>query len=90
MVYLPVSLVINNVKMAQDRIEDHKRCRCLVGTVMAGSIAINPFSYRPTKSLLEAFRFGFLHNAESFAGHSLGEGIVNDKLEATSHARSVL
>ena len=44
MLYLPVSLInSNNVKMAQDRIEEHARCRWLVETVVAGSIAINPF-----------------------------------------------
>ena len=33
----------NNVRTAQDRIEDRAHCRWLMGTVMAGSIAINLF-----------------------------------------------
>ena len=37
-------VVINsNAEMAQDRIDDHARCKCLMGTVLAGFIAINPF-----------------------------------------------
>ena len=43
MLYLPLPLVIVNVKMAQDRIDGHARCRCLMGSVVTGSIAINTF-----------------------------------------------
>ena len=55
-----------NVKMAQDRIDDHARCRCLMGTMMAGSIAINPFYIVLRGGHLEIFAFGFLHSAEAF------------------------
>ena len=57
MVYLPVSLVIINAKMAQERIEDHTCGRCLVGTVMAGSIAINRFHIVLPGAHLELFAF---------------------------------
>ncbi len=33
----------SNVKMAQDRIDDPARCKCLMATVLAGFIAINSF-----------------------------------------------
>ena len=42
-VLLTCVVSINNVKMAQDGIEDRARRRCLVGTVVAGTIAIDPF-----------------------------------------------
>ena len=48
---------INNVKMAQDRIEDHARRSCLVGTVVAGTIAINPFHIVLPGAHLELFTF---------------------------------
>ena len=74
---------INNVKTAQDRIEDHARRRCLVETVMAGTIAINPSSILLTRSPPGAFRLCFLHNAKSLLD-LLWVKASFDKAKATS------
>ena len=50
----------NNVKMAQDRIDEPARCKCLMGTVPAGFIAINPFHIVLRAANLETLAFYFL------------------------------
>lgn len=82
-------VIINNVKMAQDRIEDHARRRCSAGTVVAGTIAIDQFHTVLPGAHLELFTFCFLPNAESLLGLPWVEASFNE-LKANSHETSVL
>ena len=79
---------INNVKTAQDPDRGSCTSQMLGGNSDGWNHSNQPFPYRPSRSPPGAFRFCFLHNAQTLLDRHWVKASF-DKLRATSHETSV-